>query len=146
MNIEIMPLLAEYVDQVHAIECACFSMPWSRQSFLEDVTNPMARYFILTEDGVPAAYIGVRIVLDELHIMNVAVSPECRRLGYSKRLIEELLVYAAQGEYVLITLEARHSNLAALNLYEGFGFERCGVRANYYEKPTEDAILMVKYL
>ena len=140
------PLLAELVERVHQIECACFSMPWSKRSFEEDVTNPMAKYFILTEDGVAMAYLGVRMVLDELHIMNVAVAPERRRHGYGKRLIEELLIYAQQGEYVLITLEARSSNTAALRLYESFGFERCGIRSNYYEQPIEDAILMVKNL
>jgi ribosomal-protein-alanine N-acetyltransferase len=34
------------------------------------------------------------------------------------------------------------SNLAALALYEGFGFQRVGLRKGYYTLPDEDAYVM----
>jgi hypothetical protein len=40
------------------------------------------------------------------------------------------------------TLEVRHSNDAALSLYEGMGFRRQGVRRGYYTDNREDAVIM----
>ena len=45
---------------------------------------------------------------------------------------------------VAFTLEVRESNHAAIALYEKFNFINAGVRKNYYEKPTENAVIMWK--
>jgi len=34
--------------------------------------------------------------------------------------------------------------VAAIALYEGFGFERAGIRRNMYSNPREDAAVMIK--
>jgi ribosomal-protein-alanine N-acetyltransferase len=39
-------------------------------------------------------------------------------------------------------LEVRRSNDPARALYERFGFSVAGVRANYYSKPVEDALVL----
>jgi hypothetical protein len=43
-----------------------------------------------------------------------------------------------------ITLEVRESNLPAIELYEKSGFERMGIRKNFYSNPAENAIVMRK--
>ena len=43
-------------------------------------------------------------------------------------------------------LEVRESNLAAISLYEKHGFERVGLRKNFYEQPRENAVLYTKQL
>lgn len=146
MGIEIKNLSEDNVEAIYKMECECFSTPWSLVSLREDITNELARYFVLYDDGEIVAYLGVRWVLDELHIMNIAVSPEKRRAGYAKRLLNELLDYAHSRLMKMITLEARQSNIPAIELYTKYGFERCGIRSDYYDEPTENAILMVKYL
>ena len=45
-----------------------------------------------------------------------------------------------------VFLEVRASNEAALGLYRRFGFSEAGRRANYYERPREDALVMVATL
>lgn len=144
MNIE--SLLRKHIDQIYEIECESFSVPWSMNSLKDDLENPLANYFVLCEGDTVLGYLGVRTVLDEIHIMNIAIKPIYRGKGYSKLLLDEMMIFAIQGEYKIITLEARQSNSIALSLYEGFGFVRCGIRRDYYELPTENAILMVKYL
>ena len=42
------------------------------------------------------------------------------------------------------TLEVRKSNKAAISLYEGLGFKMAGERKNFYDNPTENAIIMWK--
>ena len=130
------------VDAVHAIEVACFKTPWSRESFLREVTeNACARYMVLREDGVPVAYAGVWFVLDEGHITNIAVHPDRRGLGYGERVTRAMLQLAADSGMSWMTLEVRRSNVAAQNLYHKLGFIDVGYRKRYYEN-DEDALIM----
>ena len=143
---EIHSLLPKYIDQIYEIEVASFSVPWSINSLRDDLEKPLAKYFVLTEGEEVLAYLGIRTVLDEIHIMNIAVKPEHRGKGYSTLLMNELDKFAVDGKFYSISLEVREGNEKARNLYNKCGFETCGVRKDYYEKPKENAILMVKYV
>ena len=143
---EIHSLLPKYIDQIYEIEVASFSVPWSINSLRDDLENHMAKYFVLTEGEEVLAYLGIRTVLDEIHIMNIAVKPEHRGKGYSTLLMNELDKFAVDGKFYSISLEVREGNEKARNLYNKCGFETCGVRKDYYEKPKENAVLMVKYV
>ena len=48
------------------------------------------------------------------------------------------------SEITSMTLEVRLSNIAAIKLYEKFGFVSVGKRPNYYMMPSEDALIMWK--
>ena len=132
----------EDVDAVHAIECASFRTPWSRESILRDITeNDCARYMVLREDGVAMAYAGVWFVLDEGHITNIAVHPDRRGIGYGEKVTRAMIQLAADSGMNWMTLEVRRSNQAAINLYHKLGFIDVGYRKRYYEN-TEDALTM----
>ena len=60
-------------------------------------------------------------------------------------LLGALFAESERRGAAVLRLEVRGSNLAARRLYEKNGFETVGKRKNYYEKPTEDAILMSKF-
>ncbi len=94
------------------------------------------------DSGRLAGYVGYRQVLDEGSIMNVAVHPDYRRMGIASKLLHKL--FSVITGVSAVYLEVRESNLAAQSLYEHFGFTPCGKRRNYYENPTESAIIMVK--
>jgi len=85
-------------------------------------------------------------VLDEIHIMNIAVKPEHRGKGYSTILMNEPDRFAKEGNFYSISLEVREGNEKARSLYNKCGYEVVGTRRDYYEKPKENAILMVKYV
>ena len=55
-------------------------------------------------------------------------------------LLEETTARGVQA----LTLEVRSTNTAAIRLYESLGFVQEGVRKNFYEKPTEDALILWK--
>lgn len=130
------------VDAIHAIEEACFKVPWSRESFLREVTeNACARYMVLREDGVAIAYAGVWFVLDEGHITNIAVHPDRRGLGYGEKVTRAMIQLAADSGMNWMTLEVRRSNKIAQNMYHKLGFIDVGYRKRYYEN-TEDALVM----
>lgn len=75
---------------------------------------------------------------DEAELLNVAVSPEYRRRGLARLLIERA---ALAGNRTLF-LEVRESNEAGRALYRALGFTECGRRPDYYSQPVEAAVLM----
>jgi len=132
-----------HLDQMAELEKICFSLPWSRDMLADELSNKHAKYYVaVTEDGRVAGYIGMHVVLDEGYITNVATAPEFRRQGIAKALITKVLEYCRSKGMIYITLEVRESNAGAIALYESFGFRKIGKRADYYQKPLEDALIM----
>ena len=99
-------------------------------------------YVLRTPDWRVAAFCTVWVVLDEIHINNLAVRPECRGGGVGRALLEFVLRLGAGLGARRATLEVRRSNHAALKLYESLGFHEAGVRKNYYAGPVEDALIL----
>ena len=125
------------------LEQRCFSVPWSRESILYDLSeNHLAAYFVAELSGRVVGYIGVWKIVDEGHITNVAVSPDYRRMQIGSALLKTMLGITAEEGIVRHTLEVRTGNEAAIGLYEKFGFETAGVRKGYYEDNGEDALIM----
>ena len=82
------------------------------------------------------------LVLDEIHISNLAVRAECQGRGYGSALLEHVLEVGASRGARRATLEVRRSNAAARRLYERLGFEVAATRPNYYINPREDALIL----
>lgn len=130
------------LDELAALEKACFAVPWSRASLAQELSNPLAVYLIVRQEGVIAAYIGCWIIMDEAHFTNLAVSPLYRRQGIAWELLQYLLVVLKQRGVKSATLEVRVSNQAARSLYEKIGFKEAGIRPGYYADNGEDALIM----
>lgn len=80
--------------------------------------------------------------MDEAHITNIAISPKERGKKFGEALMREAMERAKAQGAKLMTLEARVSNVAALNLYRKLGFQNGGIRKGYYTDNQEDAIVM----
>ena len=138
------------LEQILEIERRSYRSPWSREAFARDLRKPFSRLEVIAgPDGEVLAYVSYWVVVDELHVMNVATHPAQRRRGHAWRLLCHLLEIArGQGLRQLI-LEVRPSNEAALALYRRFGFEEVGVRPHYYAGygdggGGEDALVMIR--
>ena len=142
MEITIKDAREELLPQIQHIEQQSFSVPWT-EAMLRIQLDPDSHVFLTAETakGV-VGYVGMMYVLDEGYISNVAVRPDCRRQGVAEALLTALEARARALLLSFVTLEVRESNAAALALYEKCGYHVVGRRKNYYEKPTEDAILM----
>ena len=138
---------AEHINEVAALELACFSRPWSRQMLAEELDNQCAAFLVAVEPETEKAmgYAGLLVVADEGYITNVAVDPSCRRQGVAAQLLQVFDNFAKGNHLAFLTLEVRPSNAAAVALYEGFGFAEAGRRRNYYDLPKEDALILTKY-
>ncbi len=100
--------------------------------------------------GAPAAasnerimgFLGLWFMVDEAHIVTVAVREDARRRGLGELLVAEAIDAAAERLANLLTLEVRVSNTGAQALYQKYGFARVGIRKRYYTDNGEDALIM----
>jgi len=137
-----VPFAPEHVAAVMAIEKRAFAGqdPWTENSFRQELVNPNGLWLVAVEDGKIVGYGGGWIVLDSLHILNLAVAAESRRKGVGRRLMEALLAKARARGCRAATLEVRRSNAPAILLYSGMGFVTKGVRPKHYAD-GEDALI-----
>ena len=144
MYYEIVPMDRSHISQIAQLERECFSTPWSEAMLEEELFNPQAS-FIVAEDGEGniLGYAGLHVVLDEGYIDNVAVHPDARRHGVASALLDVYCRFGA-ANLAFLTLEVRASNAPAIGLYEKYGFQKAGVRPNYYQQPKEDAVIMTR--
>lgn len=142
MELQIHDAREELLPQVQRIEQQCFSLPWT-EAMIRMQLQPDSHVFLTAEtEGVVVGYVGMLYVLDEGYISNVAVRPDFRRRGVAEALLRALEARSRALRLSFLTLEVRAGNAAAVALYEKRGYRVVGRRKNYYEKPTEDAILM----
>ncbi len=134
----------EDVPFISRLEEETFSMPWSAKSFLQMIEREDNEYFVAEEDGHLLGGCGLLLIAGEGNITNVAVIPEARRRGVASGLLTYLMAEGDRAGLTAYTLEVRVSNAAAIGLYEKLGFVSEGIRPNFYEKPTEDAVIMWK--
>ena len=132
------------IDQITEIEQDVFSVPWSHDSIEHDICeNPAARWLVLKNpEGQVLAYAGLWLVINEGHILNVAVRREHQGKGYGKQILTALIDLAREEGMQLLTLEMRRSNIRAQNLYHACGFQDVGYRKRYYDDNREDALIM----
>jgi ribosomal-protein-alanine N-acetyltransferase len=135
-----------HLEQVYQIELDSFAIPWTFTNFEKELRNNIAIYIVALENGKVIGYAGMWHVVNEGHIVNVAVKSEKRRQGVGTRLIQKITEIAEEKEMIGLTLEVRMSNAAGQRLYHKFGFKPEGIRGRYYADTGEDAIIMWKYL
>ncbi|MBE6652822.1 MAG: ribosomal-protein-alanine N-acetyltransferase [Ruminococcaceae bacterium] len=144
-----MQRIPAHLEGAAELEKLCFSNPWSAKS-MELLTNDgIGVGYLCTAPDAPnaeptvTAYGGMLITVDEGQITNIAVHPDYRRKGYGAAILQALIRHAKDAKLESISLEVRVSNEAAIRLYETYGFEKVGKRPGFYQKPTEDAYVMV---
>ncbi len=132
------------VPFISRLEEETFSMPWSEASFLQMITQEDTRYYVAEEEGHLLGGCGLWMVAGEGNITNVAVAKDARRRGVGTGLLTHLMQEGDREGVMAYTLEVRVSNEAAIRMYEKLGFVSEGIRPGFYEKPTEDAMIMWK--
>lgn len=145
-NFIIAPMREEHIWEIARLEAVCFSSPRPEEALRAELTNDTAVFFVALCENKVAGYAGMHCILDECDIDNVAVFPAYRRQGIAGALLDALEDYARVHGASFLTLEVRASNMPAIRLYRGKGYQKVGARPHYYDKPREDAFLLTKYL
>jgi len=138
------------VDALVTLERRSFSHPWTPGNFHQALAVPeRSRVLLLRAKGADAprgivGYCVFEMVLDEVHVHNLAVLPARRRQGLGRRLLALTLDIARRRGARSALLEVRQGNWPALELYRSMGFRPVGRRRDYYTRPTEDAVVLRK--
>jgi len=134
------------LDGVLEVDRLSFPSPWTRAMYEEGLRQPETSFVLVlrTAAAPVAGYCSYRLVADELQINNVAVRPECRRLGAGRALVEAALEHGGVAGARTALLEVRASNVAAQQLYTSLGFIQVGERPCYYAHPEEGALVLAR--
>jgi len=134
------------LQEVIEIENRSFPSPWSRDLFVRELNNRESTLFVARERIKGMArlygYICFWVVVDEAHILNLAIHPSFRRLNAASFLLSHALVYCKERGVQQVFLEVRRSNWPAQALYGKFGFVIDTIRKGYYNDTREDALVM----
>ena len=139
------PLQVEHVSQIVEIETQSFHEPWSSDSFRDVISNPHFQSLGIFIDQKLAGYIFYYTVMNELHVMNIAVHPSYRQKNCGTKLLTKIHEFGKKGKIQFAYLEVRETNEAAQALYTKLGYKKLGRRIKYYSN-QEDALLMYKEL
>lgn len=133
------------VEAVLAIEQRAYEFPWSRGNFIDSLSAGYLAQVLRAADGSLLGYFLAMQGVDELHLLNITVLPECQGQGLARLMLDALQALARAHGGAQIWLEVRQSNERARRVYARYGFAEVGLRRAYYpaaEGRREDAVLM----
>jgi ribosomal-protein-alanine N-acetyltransferase len=142
----IQEMRKEHIEQALEIEKASFLTPWTKRMFIDEINSPLSYPFVVTTSETRGelviCYIILWLLIEEVHILNIATHPAYRRLGIAHSLLQFALDVAYKKGGIVYLLEVRRGNQAAIDLYQKVGFASWRVRRNYYADTGEDALIM----
>lgn len=109
---------------------------WDIKTLEEDFKN--SKYIVAKQNNEIVGFAGMRIVLNEMEIMNIVTRKDKQNQGIASNMLSYLI---RKNIVEKVNLEVNENNIKAIKLYSKFGFRPVGTRKKYYEG-KEDAILM----
>lgn len=110
--------------------------PWSAAVFARELANKDGYFVSARTAGTLIGYGGIARLgstgftgVSFYEVRNIGVDPAHQGHGVGRRLLDELLGFAAGGT---VYLEVRYDNEAAIALYRDVGFDQVGLRPGYY--------------
>ncbi|MDQ6697743.1 MAG: ribosomal protein S18-alanine N-acetyltransferase [Actinomycetota bacterium] len=143
LAVVLTPMRRRHLRGVLRIEGQVYPRPWSLGLFNSELALVDQRIYIVARVGpVVAGYAGLMVVAEDGHVTTIAVDPSWQRQGLATRMLLQLVDSGVARGTEHLTLEVRHSNRRAQELYRKFGFAPAGIRRGYYVDNREDALVM----
>jgi ribosomal-protein-alanine N-acetyltransferase len=139
------PMQKTDLDEVLALEESVYPHPWSMANFVDSLNSNYEAWVLRDRDGDLLGYFLLMAVVDESHLLNVAVSAIKQGQGLGRFLLNQAVACSRGLGMESVLLEVRPSNTRALKIYERYGFKQIGRRKGYYPAANgqrEDAIVM----
>jgi len=136
-------------DALLALEAATQDRPLALDGVIAEATGTVDGVVLIAREGDERSeaerggIVGMasaRLLVDEAHVIRLAVSETARRRGIGRALLDGLVDWARAREASGLLLEVRARNAAAQALYVAAGFVADGRRPGYYPD-GEDALL-----
>ena len=142
----IREMVAADLDRIDELEEQIFPDPWPTVAFEEHLKDPEAGGAVSLSGDVIIGYSCYWGDSGQMHLTNMAVDPVYRRKSVANDLLAHILDLARKQGCELIFLEVRVSNEIAHQFYKSAGFQTIDRSAGYYNDPTEDALVMSRWI
>jgi ribosomal-protein-alanine N-acetyltransferase len=139
------PMQLSDLDEILPIEQHCYVVPWTRGNFVDSLAAGYESRVLRDADGALLAYFIAMPGFEEMHLLNITVTPAHQGRGLALRMLDELREICRRHAARQLWLEVRVSNERARAIYRRHGFAEVGLRRGYYPTPAgprEDAVLM----
>ncbi len=145
-----MPMNLAHLPAVLAVEQAVYPFPWTHGNFVDSLAaGHIARVLRTTNEGAIAGVIAGYCVamsgVQEMHLLNLTISPPWQGRGHARALLDALVAQCRRDKSEALWLEVRPSNQRARSIYRRYGFAEIGLRRGYYPDSAgkrEDACVM----
>ena len=132
------------LDTLLAVEQRAYTHPWTRGNFIDAMASGYQSQLLMADEHLLGYFVAMMGV-DEVHLLNITLTPEFQRQGWARVLLDALAVWSRGRGAQWLWLEVRASNLRAQHIYEAHGYRRVGERKRYYpadQGQREDAVVM----
>lgn len=141
-DVHIRWMIRRDMPEVLGIEQGSFEFPWSEDDFIRCLRQRNCIGMVAEHENRIVGFMIYELHKNQLHILNFAVRPDCRRRNIGRRMGEKLIGKLSQQRRSRIVLEVRETNLAAQVFFRRMGFRAMSVLRDYYDDTTEDAYVM----
>ena len=144
LEAEFVPLSTAWFPDVLRVENAAYTHPWVESNFTDSIRSGYQAQLLVAGGQLLGYFVAMRGV-DEVHLLNITVTPEYQRQGWARVLLDALALWSRGRGAQWLWLEVRASNLRAQQIYQTHGFRRVGDRKRYYPAAhgqREDAVVM----
>ena len=130
------------MPEVLDIESHSFEFPWSAEDFKRCLCQRNSIGLVAEHDEQVVGFTIYELHKTRLHLLNLAVSPECQRRGVGMSIMARMLRKLSHDRRNRILLEVRESNLSAQQFFRSCGMRAVSVLPGFYDDTDEDAYLM----
>jgi ribosomal-protein-alanine N-acetyltransferase len=137
MPITIEDASIRHLDKLYEIEMECFEREaFTKQQIAHLLTDYNSVSLVAKVNGEIIGFIIGIIYLERNsptgHILTIDISPIYRRKGIAQKLLQEIEKIFKEKGVKACRLEVREDNIAALRLYQKFGYKKVAKLKNYY--------------
>lgn len=142
MSVFVTEMKLSDLEKIEDILTTDFDDFWNKKVLKEELSSSSSKYIVAKINDEIVGFAGLKIVLDEVDIMNIVTKKNYRRQGIGSLLLKNLIMLCENSNIKSITLEVNENNSNAIDLYLKFGFQKISIRKNYYK--NQNAIIMKK--
>ena len=137
MSVTIEDASIRHLDRLYEIEMECFEREaFTKQQIAHLLTDYNSVSLVAKVNGEIVGFIIGMIYLERNsltgHILTIDISLIHRRKGSAQKLLREIEKIFTEKGVKACRLEVREDNIAALRLYQKFGYKKVAKLKNYY--------------
>lgn len=145
VDVQFTYMIRNDLKSIVDIELASFEYPWTEEDFLSFLRIRTATGHVVRRDGGVVAFVMWEQFDDYIKIANIAVSPQWRRYGIGRMMIDNIVRMCRDVSIPQVRMCVRETNLGAQLFARNCGFLAMSVMPKMYEECDEDGYEFVHY-